>query len=244
MLLITGCPRSGTSYMSRTLTGAGIIVAHEEQYPITHEQALQIDRRRNRKMSQRGSRPLRDSDIRTIDGIASWPLASRSNKIPWGPQYKDFSFDVKLHQVRNPLMQISSDPFSSREESRQFLSDVLGLENIIPNLLTTESKEDITLFHMIIWREWNLMAEKFCDWTYKIEDFPNITREFCEKIKMPEKENAIREQIKTVPKDVNSRKYVEGYKLKSRLTWKDLEAVDKSLTHDIKEQAIRYGYSI
>ena len=227
MILITGTPRSGTTYISKLLKKAGIDLDHE----------MTLGK----------------------DGIASWPLASGRSKIlrtistpdkygrtgdPWGPQVEPTFFSHKIHQIRHPLSYISNDPFSCLEESRSLIVEVLGPEKFSSDITTTNSKDDLLFFHMVVWHEWNLMAEDLCDWSYRIESLSEVVEDFVVKIGSPDILEKLKKEIKGLPKNINSRKKLSDYNLKNEMTWLDLENCDKNLAQKIKDQTVRYGYNL
>lgn len=123
-----------------------------------------------------------------------------------------------LHQVRDPIEQISS-------------TSTLSSWGFVP--LVTDIDTQTLLGRMQYWLVWNEMCEKFCSWRYRIEDLPNVWPEFLEMIghkQVP---------LPDVPTNVNSRKDFSRYK---RVTWADLFNENAKLATKIRDKAEYYGY--
>jgi hypothetical protein len=122
-----------------------------------------------------------------------------------------------LHQVRHPLKQIASN---ITHNSWGFIDQVLDLP------------DKKLLGCMQYWLMWNQMCEDFCVWRYQIERLPDVWDEFLGRIghnscPLPE-----------VPTNTNKSK-----NLIHRLTWADLFNKDRQLAEEIRDMAVRYGYS-
>ncbi|ACR14765.1 hypothetical protein [Teredinibacter turnerae] len=77
-LLVTGCGRSGTKYISLLLRMLGKDISHES------------------------------GEVLGKDGIASWYLAADCDRAPFGPGSRGLAFEHIFHQVRHPLKVIPS----------------------------------------------------------------------------------------------------------------------------------------
>lgn len=102
-------------------------------------------------------------------GISSWCLAAADNNSVWGPSFTEvkekYKTSIIFHQVRNPIDTISS-LMTINHVSYSFMSKYMfppcdGLE-----------------WCMYAWLQWNIMAEKIAEKTYRVEDiamqFPEL----------------------------------------------------------------------
>jgi hypothetical protein len=128
--------------------------------------------------------------------------------------------DNCLHQVRNPLKQISSNVAHG---SWGFIDQVIDLPNL--GLLGC----------MQYWLMWNEICEDFCVWRYQIESLPEVWDEFLERIGHRPCE------LPDVPTDTNTQRKNGDFK---QYTWQDLFAEDKGLTEKIVKMAKKYGYDV
>ena len=170
-------------------------------------------------------------------GIAAWPLAVKNDEpMPWWMLFKqgDFVFKPVLHQVRHPLAVIASTQTFANSSWRY-------IEKFIP----IKENDSLLLKCMKYWHYWNLKAEEVSEWTYRVESFPGIFPEFCEKMGHPElieKKDKFTQMVKTV----NTRaKRLDKNPLKlskKSVTWSRLEAEDRELCALIRKQAQKYGY--
>jgi hypothetical protein len=136
-LLITGCPRSGTKYVSHLLTELGREIGHE-------------------KMGRHG--------------IASWCMAVQAQKAPWGPAREHHhTFDVILHQVRNPKVVIPSMS-TLKDQSWEFVYEHTPCDRTEPLVLRAAKA----------WYHWNLHAQSVAHWRYRVEQLEDAFPEFCE----------------------------------------------------------------
>lgn len=173
-----------------------------------------------------------------LKGIAAWPLAVKTSEpMPWWMLFKqgDFIFKPVLHQVRHPLDVIASTQTFAQSSWRY-----------IQKLIPLNESDSLLLKCMKYWHYWNLKAEEMAGWTYRVESFPGLFPEFCERMGHPElikKKDKFNRMIKTV----NSRRdRLENNPLrlsKKSVTWIRLEAEDKELCARIRSQARKYGYN-
>ncbi|HLD49885.1 MAG TPA: hypothetical protein VJC08_01655 [bacterium] len=172
-------------------------------------------------------------------GIAAWPLAVKTHEaMPWWMLFKqgDFIFKPILHQVRHPLSVIASaQTFANSSWS------------YIKKFIPINDNDSLLLKCMKYWYYWNLKAEEMAEWTYRVESFPELFPEFCERMGHPElikKKNKFSQMVKSV----NSRAgWLEKNPLKltkKSVTWSRLEEEDKELCELIKLQARKYGYIV
>lgn len=223
-VLITGCGRSGTKFISTLLNNMGLDVPHE--------------------------------DLGT-DGAASWTMAVDSEQTPWGPGRRGLKFARVFHQVRHPLLVIPSLT-TFTPPSWEFIEKHIACPASDPPVLRAAK----------YWYFWNIEAEKFAHWTYRVENLPSIFDEFCVKIGVPIR----RDVLATTSRMINSRKVRPAFwlvrkvleKIKfgqnSRLfdftfsrsrsytgrkfTWEVLEEAAPGWSSRIRDLSARYGYSV
>jgi hypothetical protein len=223
-VLVTGCGRSGTKYISFVLRRLGLDVGHERM----------------------GN-----------DGIASWCMAVNAESVAWGVPASHYRFEHVLHQVRHPLEAIASIA-TFKEPSWRFIYAHTPIAANEPLLLRSAK----------YWYHWNLEAEKIAQWRYAVEQFPERFDEFCERLQVAPR----REALERVNRDVNTRKLGRALhlfeelserlrlepspvlrrwlakpasnKVLSQPTWEALSALDPSLARNIREKAREYGYVV
>lgn len=193
-LLITGCARSGTTYITEVLKQAGLQVEHE---------------------------------FLAKDGCVSWLMAVDSDYAPWGPPDNGIYFEHIFHQVRHPLLVISSVYTTEPKQSWDFIC------KHIPEI---HSKDDHVVKCAKYWYYWNLRAEEKAEWTYQVEEIETILSHMSKRLKFP----LSRELLKRIPKTSNHRgAYVHKF------TWADLHVMlPPDLLSKIQTLAVKYGYSI
>lgn len=152
-------------------------------------------------------------------GISSWIIAN--NLKMWGASYKEVIEKYKdipfMHQIRNPIHQISSMTTTSNWNK---ICQVLPEINLTDNILLKSMK---------YWYYWNLSAELRCEFRYKIEDIEEVFQYLCtiggfKDVKMAE-----------VPKNINKRVHKD-------FTLTDFYKEDKELTKKILLLAKKYNY--
>lgn len=158
------------------------------------------------------------------DGAVSWYLASRPSYRKRRINLKKFQFEHVFHQTRDPLKTISSVYFS---EDRHSWSYILKQ---IPEIKADDS-------HLVkcakYWYYWNLKAESFAEWRYRVEDFEQIFDEFSSRIG----KNLSFIDFQNEPKNRNS------YGEHKVFSWSELkEALSDDLYEKIIEMSHRYGY--
>ena len=129
-----------------------------------------------------------------------------------------------LHQVRNPIKQISS---MYQHQSWGFMQQVVDINGT--GLLGC----------MQYWLKWNELIEEFAVWRYQIEQLPDVWDEFCDRI------NHKKCKLPNIPKNTNSRKEALAaidFTFKD-FTWDDLYKEDRQLAQDISDKAVEYGYA-
>ena len=190
------------------------------------------------------------------NGIVSWCMAVDSAATPWGPPRRDYDFNNIFQQVRSPLKAIPSIT-KFKDISWQYIGQWIPCRPDEPVLLRAAK----------YWYYWNEHAENIAHWRYRIETFPEVYPEFCERLGLIA-DTTILESLDT---DINtrargrllhlydefclklgltpaeslreklSRKKKAGYKDKS-FSWHDLEQLDSELCDMIRTKAESYGY--
>lgn len=144
----------------------------------------------------------------------------------------DPTTNVVLHQVRNPLETISS----LRTHKNGLLKNVSRHFKTNSSLNTLEGK-----LHrcMEYWYEWNLLAEKYAKWTYRIETISDVIEEICNEAGIP----YLNKELPHINSSLNTRKtkYFARFQ-KEPVSWNKLESIDAKLYQQIKDLARKYGY--
>ena len=192
LLLVTGCARSGTAYIAKVLTRAGLQFGHESM-------------RR--------------------DGLSCWTMTVESNWSPWGPLRKNIKFAHIFHQIRDPLKTISS--VYSREPP-------VSWKYIMEHVPEIHEDDSRLVKSAKYWYYWNLKAAKIAEWSYRIEDLPEVWEELQERLAI----NLDGTGLKEVPTNTNT---CGNYTRK--VTWEDLK---KELTPafygQVRKLAASYKY--
>lgn len=127
------------------------------------------------------------------DGISSWCMAVAADEVPWGPARGPHeTFDVILHQVRNPRFVIPSMT-TLRADSWDFIAAHTPCDPTEPVLLRAAK----------FWYYWNLHAEAIAHWRYRLEQLSEVFPEFCERTRA----SCDRTVLTRVGVNVNSRAY-------------------------------------
>lgn len=223
-LLVTGCPRSGTKYVSHILRALDRDVPHE-------------------RMGR--------------DGIATWCMAVEAEVVPWGPpRLPGESYEVTLHQVRNPRLAIPSMT-TLRYESWRFVSAHVILDHDAPPLMRAAQ----------MWYHWNLQVAKLANWRYRLEELPGVLGTFCEWTRTVHDPRVLDE----VGTNVNTRAYSRAgmwlaraceragrlpprflrerfvdrsrYEQSEPFSWSRLRAMDARVCNEVIDLAQAFGYT-
>ncbi|MCA8991917.1 MAG: hypothetical protein KDA88_08055 [Planctomycetaceae bacterium] len=137
-----------------------------------------------------------------------------------------------LHQVRNPLETISS----LRTHTKGLLKNVSRHFPTKSRLNTAEGK----LWRcMEYWYHWNLLAEQYACWTFRIEAFDELAEQFFERAGLPPTS-----KTPTIDRSLNSRRTPRFASLQQEpVSWRRLREIDDELCTKIRDLALRYGYS-
>lgn len=167
-------------------------------------------------------------------GIASWVMTVEAEKTPWGPARNHLEFEHIFHQIRHPLKVISS----------AFMTEGVRSWGYIMSHLPEVHPEDPWLVKCAkFWYYWNLKAEALAEWTYRIEDLPDLWEEFEARLGLSLNPRG----LSLIPKNLNDRhKKPPSRKTNITLTdftWEDLEkALDPDLYQKIRNLAAKYHY--
>ena len=149
IIIIVGCPRSGTKYVSELLKSNNINVGHEEYG-------------RNGIVSWM----VASRDGRSLYGPSYSKVMYNIHKV--GRYTRNHKIKPKIvHQYRDPLECISSLT-SLGDASWDFLNKYLNFELVLGPSPTIVEKA------MLVWYEWNLRCEKLATLTYNIKEVREV----------------------------------------------------------------------
>ncbi len=190
------------------------------------------------------------------DGAASWCMAVDADAVPWGSGRRGCRFTTVLHQVRHPLRVIPSlTTFSG--PSWDFIARHIDCPPSDPAIVRGAK----------YWFYWNRLAERYAQWTYRVEHLPAVYDEFCHRLGVP----VDRRVLERTSTKVNSRRRTPllrtmqrvfdklGYAPRSKrldflysdratyhncpFTWDELERLAPGWSAPVLEEARRYGYT-
>jgi len=171
-LLVTGCGRSGTSFI------CSVLAQCKQPLDLGHESWI------------------------GKDGIASWLLAfdKKPPRGPQNVTYRDF--DIVFHQVRHPLGVISSLHTAGQESWEFFKECVPELKaHSWPYMRRQKVHPQDADTHLLAcakcWYYWNLQAEKIAQWTYQVEKLPEVFEQFCHNVGIPYDADVFCKKLKT-----------------------------------------------
>ena len=180
-LLVTGCGRSGTSYICSVLKQC------KQPLDLGHESWI------------------------GKDGIASWLLAFDKHppRGPQNVTFRDF--DIVFHQVRHPLGVISSLHTAGEESWEFFKQCVPELREHSWSYMRRErvkeqDRKTQLLACVKCWYYWNLQSERIAQWTYQVEALPVVFEQFCRKVGIQYDPEVFQRNLKT-----DSRKTRQDY---------------------------------
>ncbi len=209
-LLIIGCARSGTTYTHKAWKECGLKLGHEfvdEGGSATHWFAVD----------------------------ATWHSKWTDKKAHVGERRSDYEFEHIWHQVRAPLVTITSNFFTMTSDHRKWLHEQFP-GDFHPGL----SK---LYFAMAYYYRWNMACEAYAQRTYRVEDLDELwgrmTKELLgEEKAMPELNRQMNRQMRW------GKPFVDKVAIKAApdFTWEQLEAEDLILATRIRELASRYSY--
>jgi len=198
--IITGCGRSGTKYTTELLTELGVKCSHEKIFPDITDSNKGILLRPFYKMGlckiKWNFPPL---------GEAAWEAT---------PFLRYISDDVVIfHQVRNPISFIKSR-YTKGMTYKGTRKHVKTNHN--PYEYENLSFESQILYWASFWIEWNKMSLKNSSkkkyYQYKIEDLNDkVLAHMFSALNIQIKEEIIKEKIKKLSKNINTRKHIQNY---------------------------------
>lgn len=212
LCLITGCSRSGTTYMTDVLRRNGLVARHERDAskPVS---AYIKDAFRWDTPEERNKNNI----------IVSWLMAVDAESRPWGPPSSRLKFDHVFHQIRDPLKTINSAA-DEWDESWAFI------RQFVPEI----KEEDSDLVKSAkYWYYWNLIAEEKAEWSYRIEDLPEKLDEISSRLGLSLKKKT----LKRVPRNTNTRHHQNNYTWADIK-----ENLSPELFDNLVQLAHRYGY--
>jgi hypothetical protein len=169
------------------------------------------------------------------DGVCSWIHAGNGDIDGVLCAAGVTTYQVVLHQIRHPLLAITSARLSGDAYIRHVRSN---LERELPDVqgYPTEHPET-TRFWMLSWVEWNRKIERQFKIAlrYRIEDLPDIWPAFCEAVGLDAND---RHHLETLDTNLNS--FKKWYD--TALTWDDLVAIDEHAAGEVHDLAREYGY--
>ncbi len=132
------------------------------------------------------------------------------------------SYEQVFHQVRNPLLVISSSTTCKHGSFKRVFAEI-GADNI--------NESDPLRRSMISWLLYTEWAEEQSIWRYRIEDFEKIWPELLHRM------NIDRTDLPNLPTNINTR-------LHKYYTWTELESKDTELANEVKKRARSFGYEV
>lgn len=145
-------------------------------------------------------------------GRVDWFYAVRS------PDYRQ-----TWHQVRCPDAVITSWQGVKRKTWRWVYGQ-------FPDLQKFTDQPIRRIMHL--YYRWNLIAEAYSCWRYRIEEMPVIFGEWCERLQVVPDLNL----FKNLATNVNHKR------AQRRIGWDEMLQADNEMCKRIKEMAVRYGY--
>lgn len=129
-----------------------------------------------------------------------------------------------FHQVRHPLKVITSALTLSASSWNYIRRE-------IPEI---KEKDSLTVMSAKYWYYWNLKAEEFAEWRYRIEDIDFEIDRMAQLLEI----SVDKTKMQMISKKTNTRNHPPYY------TWSELKAlIPEQLYLDILEMAHQYGYS-
>jgi hypothetical protein len=192
-VIVVGCGRAGTKYMWLVLRSFGLDVGHEEW----------------------GA----DGQVGFHAAVG---LRGAAKHRTWRPDLEPSPDDVVLHQVREPLANMSSIQ-TFQDYSWEFVSRYTPIRMDWP----------LPVKCMAYWYCWNLMAESHAQYTYQVEHMADAWPDIRRLIGLPPGAQ--------LPEETTTMRHRRGH---SKLTWDELKNADKSWYKKVKWLGRHYGYSI
>ena len=216
-ILITGCARSGTRYISNVLRRCGVKVGHEytdDDGSATHFFPIESD---------------------------AYPFFpwEKPPKAHVGERFSRFAFQHHWHQVREPLKVIGSCRVIVPKSEWKWLGSHFS------PMKKYSGSQDRTTTSMAYWYYFNLFCEEHATWTYRIEDIDHVWVRFQTSLGIHKPiPNTSRElnRAKRFNQPWTSKEQKE--KNAENPTWDELYSLDPILTGNCQRLAVRYGYDV
>lgn len=131
---------------------------------------------------------------------------------------------IVVHQVRSPLGVIASASMRA-EKLSPYCAPLIGYDYA----------DNALLWAMHYWYQWNRIAARKAQWTYRVEDIDNIWDRLCQYLGITNYQAPIDLM------NVNSDQLKPTY---PHITWEVLNGIDAALTEKIRILATEFGYDI
>jgi hypothetical protein len=174
--VVTGCPRSGTTYATALFNALGVRCGHEDVYG--PDQAL-------------GDLPV---EWNGYDADSSW------HAVPFLP----LDDVVVLHQVRHPLevvRSIAGIRFLARADLPN--KATRSVRQDAPEIFDAETEAERAA---IMWRIWNQTAEEHAAFTYRLEDIDAaLVTQICGLLELDVSDDQVERALRDTPGNLNAR---------------------------------------
>ena len=212
-LLVTGCGRSGTLYITSYLQKLGLDVRHEE--------------------------PIPPNGVMGNDGMVSWFMSADDPSPPMGPGRSQYEFKYILHLVRHPLKVIASVAqfiFKLDIKSYKYIKKHCGFTHW-PTFSQSIKKDELLKCAAEYWLCWNNLTNNIATHRARIENLDEDISPLLETLELT-LNNVMTNEIS---KTTNSRsKYLKDDAW--LLSWTSLYEIDQDLAERVKMLSIEYGY--
>jgi hypothetical protein len=228
-LLVTGCPRSGTTYTSRFFKKCGKDVPHEAEgkdgivswllTPTIPEGSTMKQYRNFKLIRQNGKSYSMKRPYHTESPIPTYEYKQ---------QFK------QIHQIREPQNCISSMS-SIRDMAFIWTHGFIDYPPVIGEDITKQERLDYNIIQrMYFWYYWNKIGIENSVWHYRIESLNEEKERFCQECNVTGKD--FDKAYGDVSKTTNKRKH-------GIVSWEKMESLDKDMFEKIQVFARSLGYS-
>lgn len=213
-LLVTGCGRSGTLYITSYLQKLGLDVRHEE--------------------------PVPPNGVMGKEGMVSWFMAADDPNPPMGPGRTHYEFEYILHLVRHPLKVIASVAqfiFKLDIKSYKYIKRHCGFTHW-PVFSPSLEKDLLIKLAAEYWICWNEKTERIATHRARVEFLNEDISSLLDELGLTFNIDVISE----IPKRVNSRtKFIKDDIW--TLSWKELHDINSDLAEKAEVLAKIYDYN-
>jgi len=153
--------------------------------------------------------------------------------------YDNYEFEHVFHQVRNPLVVISSLSVQGNLLGAFVPPKIL---EFIAKEKKIESYRNLTArqANMHLWLYSTEMAEEMAEWTYRIESISSAFVKICDILGIEYNDETIK-IMKSVPPDLTTFVNFQGY---GPISFDILQRSDEELAEKVKDRAISLGYKL